>query len=51
LKLLLDENLSRRLVGRIADLFPNSVHVVEVDLLTRPDREIWDYARREGLLS
>jgi predicted nuclease of predicted toxin-antitoxin system len=47
-KLLFDENLSRKLVVRLSELYPGSAHVVEVDLLERPDREIWDFARASG---
>jgi predicted nuclease of predicted toxin-antitoxin system len=45
-KLLLDENLSRRLVRLIEDLFPGSVHVSSEGLLQVPDTAIWEYARR-----
>ncbi len=45
MKLLFDENLSRKLVARLAELYPESVHVAEVDLLESPDREIWEFAR------
>ncbi len=45
MKLLLDENLSRRLVARLAELYPESVHVAEADLSASPDREIWEYAK------
>jgi predicted nuclease of predicted toxin-antitoxin system len=44
-KLLFDENLSRRLIARLSELYPGSVHVAEVHLLERPDREIWDFAQ------
>lgn len=44
MKLLFDENLSRKLVGRLAELFPNSAHVVDVHLLHSPDRAIWEFA-------
>jgi predicted nuclease of predicted toxin-antitoxin system len=44
-KLLLDENLSRRLAARIQDLFPGSLHVSTVDLPQAPDRRIWEFAR------
>jgi predicted nuclease of predicted toxin-antitoxin system len=47
-KLLFDENLSRKLVQRLADLYPGSAPVVGVDLMTSPDREIWDFARANG---
>jgi predicted nuclease of predicted toxin-antitoxin system len=43
-KLLFDENLSRKLVARLTELYPGSAHVSEFDLLERPDREIWDFA-------
>ena len=45
MKLLFDENLSRKLVVRLAELFPDSAHVVEFDLLESPDREIWEFAK------
>jgi predicted nuclease of predicted toxin-antitoxin system len=44
-KLLFDENLSRKLVVRLAELYPESAHVVEVGLLASPDREIWEYGK------
>ncbi len=48
MKLLLDENLSRRLVPRILDLFPESVHVSAVELLQAPDSEVWEFAKANG---
>jgi predicted nuclease of predicted toxin-antitoxin system len=45
-KLLLDENLSRRLAGRLAELYPGSIHVAEAGLLASPDREVWEFAKR-----
>ncbi len=45
MKLLFDENLSRRLVTRVADLFPASSHVVLEGLLQHPDIVIWEYAK------
>lgn len=44
MKLLLDENLSRRLVDRIADLFPGSSHIAREGLLQSTDRAIWEFA-------
>jgi predicted nuclease of predicted toxin-antitoxin system len=49
-KLLLDENLSRKLVPRLAELYPESIHVAEVDLLSTVDRGIWEFAKREGFI-
>lgn len=49
MKLLLDENLSRRLIESIHDLFPGSIHVAQAGLSrATPDRKIWDYALRNG---
>jgi predicted nuclease of predicted toxin-antitoxin system len=47
-KLLLDENLSRRLVPRLSDLFPGSTHVTTENLLRAPDFAIWTYAKVHG---
>lgn len=44
MKLLFDQNLSRRLVRQLAAVFPDSAHVGALDLDTATDREIWDYA-------
>jgi predicted nuclease of predicted toxin-antitoxin system len=44
-KPLFDENLSRKLVTRLAELYPQSTHVAEADLLESPDREIWEFAK------
>jgi predicted nuclease of predicted toxin-antitoxin system len=41
LKLLFDENLSSRLVGALADQFPNSSHVNLVGLAGATDLEIF----------
>jgi predicted nuclease of predicted toxin-antitoxin system len=43
-KLLFDQNLSPRLVGRFSDLFPDSQHVRDVGLSEAEDPEIWDFA-------
>ena len=47
MKLLFDENLSRRLVARLADLFPESSHVVLEGLLQNPDIVVWEYAKAQ----
>jgi predicted nuclease of predicted toxin-antitoxin system len=44
-KLLLDQNLSPRLVNRLVDLYPDSSHVYLIGLDTAPDSIIWEYAR------
>jgi predicted nuclease of predicted toxin-antitoxin system len=47
-KLLLDENLSYRLLKRLNDLFPDSSHVAFEKLLQADDFAIWNYARING---
>jgi predicted nuclease of predicted toxin-antitoxin system len=49
-KLLLDENLSRKLVVRLAELYPDSVHVAEIGLLAAMDRDIWEYAKTRNFV-
>ena len=48
MRLLLDENLSRRLVERLADLFPGSTHAASEGLLQAPDIRLWEYAKAGG---
>jgi predicted nuclease of predicted toxin-antitoxin system len=48
-KLLLDENLSPRLVASIAALYPGSTHVEDCGLLAAPDDQVWRYALDHGL--
>ncbi|MDX1530876.1 MAG: DUF5615 family PIN-like protein [Rhodothermales bacterium] len=48
MKLLFDQNLSPRLVGRLADVFPESEHVAYCGLDRATDREVWAYARQHG---
>jgi predicted nuclease of predicted toxin-antitoxin system len=43
-KLLFDENLSRKLVARLADVYPDSSHVTTLGLQRASDRQVWDYA-------
>jgi predicted nuclease of predicted toxin-antitoxin system len=47
-KLLLDENLSRRLVPNILDLFQDSTHVSDHGLLQAPDARVWEFAKAGG---
>jgi len=44
-KLLIDENLSPKLVRYLADAFPGSLHVRDVQLDARQDGAIWQWAR------
>jgi predicted nuclease of predicted toxin-antitoxin system len=47
MKLLFDQNVSPRLVNRLSDLYPDSNHVYPLGIDRVPDREAWEYARRE----
>jgi len=48
MKVLLDQNLSPRLVSRIATLFSEVRHVRDVGLKDADDRAIWEYAKANG---
>jgi predicted nuclease of predicted toxin-antitoxin system len=48
--LLFDQNLSPKLVGRLKDAFPGSVHVSEAGLARALDRLVWEYARANNLI-
>lgn len=48
MKLLLDENLSVRLLPELIGFYPNSAHVSRVGLHHSNDREVWQFARKEG---
>lgn len=50
MKLLFDENLSHKLVSRLADLYPGSTHVAEAGLVESPDREVWEFAKENAFL-
>ena len=45
MKLLLDENLSDRIIQRIIDLYPSSDHVKTLALINTDDVVIWEYAK------
>ena len=49
-RLLFDQNLSPRLVRRLTDVFPGSLHVTTVGLDRAPDLVVWEYARQHGLM-
>ncbi len=50
MKLLLDENLSPRLVGALNDPYPGYVHVHEIGLGGGDDALVWAYARKHGFV-
>lgn len=50
MKLLLDENLSPKLVGMLEADYPGMQHVEDLGLRGRSDREVWDAARQLGAI-
>jgi predicted nuclease of predicted toxin-antitoxin system len=50
LKLLLDHNLSHKLVARLADLYPGSTQTRLLGYARASDPEIWFHARTHGFV-
>ena len=50
MKLLFDQNLSYKLVELLADIFPDSQHVRELNLADAVDDAIWEYAKSGGFI-
>ena len=50
MKLLLDQNLSYRIVQSLQSVYPNSTQVALVDMAEVTDKVIWDYAQRENYI-
>ncbi len=45
MKLLFDENISHKVVNKIAHLFPDSIHIKQIQPLLISDSFIFEYAR------
>ncbi len=50
MKLLFDQNISFRITRKIIADFPGSQHVSDVGLAGAEDIQIWQFARKEGLV-
>lgn len=48
MKLLLDENLSHKLVALLVDVFPDCVHVESVLKRGDTDTSVWEFAKASG---
>lgn len=48
MKLLLDQNLSRKIITQIEDAYPDSCHIASVLTDSASDRDIWFYAEEHG---
>lgn len=49
MRLLFDQNLSFKLVRLLADVYPDSVHVRDLQLVEADDLTIWRYAAEREL--
>ena len=50
MRLLFDQNLSRRLRQLLQDLYPDSLHVQDIGLDSNPDIDVWEHAGSENLV-
>ena len=50
MKLLLDENLSRRLVSFLQQDYPGSTQVALIGLERADDKDIWEFAKKNGFV-
>ena len=50
MKLLLDENLSRRLLPFLQHDYPGSDHVVMVGMESASDTQVWEKAKQDGFV-
>ncbi|OGK14181.1 hypothetical protein A3A93_05185 [Candidatus Roizmanbacteria bacterium RIFCSPLOWO2_01_FULL_38_12] len=50
MKLLLDQNISRKLVKKLQNLFPETNHVYLLGLQIASDEEVWNYARNNNFI-
>lgn len=48
MKLLIDQNLSYRLVQQLQALYPGTEHVLRLGLINTADTVIWEFARQKG---
>ena len=46
-RIIIDENISRKLTGIFDKIFPGSTHVATQNLLQTSDREVWDFAKQK----
>lgn len=45
MKLLFDQNISYRIIGKISQYFSGSKHISECGLMNCSDSEVWEYAK------
>ena len=50
MKLLFDQNISRKLVKELQDIYPDSNHVYALGLERASDEEVWNYAKENDFM-
>lgn len=50
MKLLIDQNISRKIISNIKNSYPNSAHVVDLGLENSTDKLIWEYAKAHDFM-
>ena len=45
MKLLFDQNLSPRLPRVLVDIYPESIHVREINMRDASDTQLWEYGK------
>ena len=50
MKLLLDQNISYRLVKKLESVFPDIQQVTSLGLTNKTDRTIWDFAKKQDFI-
>jgi predicted nuclease of predicted toxin-antitoxin system len=50
MKLLIDQNLSSRLVKLLTEQFPDSKHLIDLKLDKASDFEVWEYAKSNNFI-
>ncbi|MBG0859854.1 MAG: DUF5615 family PIN-like protein [Bacteroidales bacterium] len=50
MKFLFDQNISHRILDRLPELFIESTSVKKEGLIIEPDRNIWEFAKRENFV-
>lgn len=50
MKLLFDQNISRKIILKLKNHFPESEHVVDLGLENSSDKKIWEHAKSNDLI-
>lgn len=50
IKLLFDQNLSYKLVQRLKNIYPDSIHIASVNLDKSSDIDVWKFAKKNGYI-